>query len=171
MKATIFLLAFLSVGAYGAGKCQVENMQDVPADDPECFFYSGTAAYREEDFETAAVNWKKLIGIKSVPVESEHLKVSAYNNLGYLYYFGNGVKTNKKAALEYWAYAMKAGNEEAAYHLCHAYGGEKEPTYNPGLAIGYCKEGLRRYLLLKERDEQLEDIVNQLRKYIRILEK
>ncbi len=171
MKAIFLLLAFLSVSSYGADKCQLQKLEDLSADDPECYFYSGTTAFRAKDFEKAASYWKSLISLKSVPVEAEHLKVDAYNNLGYLYFYGNGVKINKKAALEYWAYALKAGNEEAAYHLCHAHAERKEPTYNPSVALGYCKEALRRYALLKERDEQIEDIVSQLRSYVQGLEK
>lgn len=158
------------VEAAGDGSCQLEEMRGTPVNDPECYFYSGTAAFRAEDYEKAASFWKSLIGLKSVPVEAQHLKVSAYNNLGFLYFFGHGVETNKKAAIEYWSYAMKSGNEESAYHLCHAFAEKKEPTYNPKVALGYCTEGLRRYGLLKERDGQLDEIVRELLAYVHTLE-
>jgi hypothetical protein len=65
---------------------------------------------------------------------------------------------------------MRSGNEESAYHLCHAFAEKKEPTYNPRVALGYCREGLRRYGLLKERDDQPDEIVHQLQAYVRALE-
>jgi TPR repeat protein len=159
-----------TVEAYGDGSCQLEELKGTPANDPECYFYNGTAAFRAEDYKRAALFWKSLIGLESVPVEAEHLKVSAYNNLGFLYFYGHGVETNKKAAIEYWSHAMRSGNEESAYHLCHAFAEKKEPTYNPKVALGYCREGLRRYGLLKERDGQLDEIVRQLLAYVRTLE-
>ena len=170
LKFNLALLVFLTANAFGAATCPLEELKGTSADTPECYFYSGTTAYRAKDFETAATYWKKVIGINSVPVELEHLKVDAYNNLGFLYFFGNGVQPNKMAAIEYWTYAMKSGNDEAAYHLCHAYADKKEPMYNPKKALGYCKEGLRRYSLLKNRNDQIEEVVVQLQKYVRKLE-
>jgi hypothetical protein len=171
LKFHLILLAFLTTNALGATTCPLEELKDISADTPECYFYIGTAAYRAKDFEKAATYWKELIGLNLVPIEVEHLKVEAYNNLGYLYFFGKGVPINKMAAIEYWTYAMKSGNEESAYHLCHAYADKKEPMYNPKVALGYCKEGIRRYALLKEWDIQIKEIVGELQKYVRNLEK
>jgi TPR repeat protein len=166
--AIMILLASADLRA--EAMCQLKQLASVSASHPECLFYSGTSAFRDEDYQRAAKSWKKLVGLKSAPVEFEHLKVSAYNNLGYLYFFGHGVKPNKKAAIAYWAYATKSGSEEAPYHLCHAYAESKEPTYDPKTAIGYCREALRRYGLMKAKDGDIEKIVGQLKNYIRKLE-
>lgn len=64
---------------------------------------------------------------------------------------------------QYWLPAEKAGHEEAAYHLCHAY--EEE---NPKLALGYCREALRRYG--KVEGTENGEVVAQLRLYINRLE-
>ncbi len=165
----LLLVIFGSGKAVAEDRCQLKDLESVSASHPECLFYSGTAAFREENYSEAARFWKKLISTRSVPIEYEHLKISAYNNLGYLYFFGHGVAPDKKAAIKYWMHATKAGNEEAPFHLCHAYAEEKEPGYDPGRALGFCKEALRRYELLEERPEGTEQIVRQLKRYIRKL--
>ena len=166
---TLLLMISCSGNVMAEERCQLKELESVSASHPECLFYSGTAAFREENYSEAAHFWKTLISTQSIPIEYEHLKISAYNNLGYLYFFGHGVTPNKKAAIEYWMHATKAGNEEAPYHLCHAYAEEKEPSYNPGRALGFCKEALRRYELLEEHSEGTEEIVRQLKRYIRKL--
>lgn len=171
LKFYLVLLVFISANAFGIDTCQLEKLKEISADSPECYFYSGTSEFRTNDFEKAAMYWKKLIALKVVPLEVEHLKVEAYNNLGFLYFYGKGVPINKLVAIDYWTYAMKSGSEESAYHLCHAYAVKKEPTYNPKLALSYCKEGIRRYALLKVWDKQIEYIVEELNKYVRNLEK
>jgi TPR repeat protein len=166
---TIFLaLAFwVAQSASAAGNCKLDDLTDKAADHPLCLFYTGTAAYRAGDFAQAATSWKALIALKSVPVELEHLQLSVYNNLGFLYFFGKGVKTNKVAAIDYWKYATKSGHEEAAYHLCHAYADREQATFSPKEARGYCKEALRRYGLLKDRGDGYDTIVSQINMYLR----
>lgn len=171
LRNLLILSVFLTSPTFGTEACPLPELKDTPANSAACYFYRGTSAFREARYAQAAIYWKALIGLKSVAVEEEHLKISAYNNLGYLYFYGKGVEPNKKAAIEYWGFAMKSGNEEAAYHLCHAHADSKEATYNPKIALGYCKEGLRRYGLLKERGPELEEIVAQLKAYVRKLEK
>lgn len=173
MKALLRLLlaiACLAVPlASSAAMCPLEGLTDVGAGEAPCLFYLGTTAYRAKDFKTAAMNWKALIALKSVPVESEHLKVDAYNNLGFLYFFGLGIAPNQKAAIDYWNFSAKSGNEEAAYHLCDAYADRKQPSYAPEKALGYCKEALRRYGLLKDRDTQIDEIVAHIHKHLNAL--
>lgn len=165
------LSALLTVTAHAAPSCELEGLTNVPADDVQCYFYRGTGAYRAENYKLAAANWKSLIALKSVPVEHQHLKVDAYNNLGFLYFYGDGVKQDKKTAIEYWNYAYGAGNEESGYHLCHAYGKASEPMYNPKLALSYCKDSLRRYEALKDEEHEQDEIIRQLRSYIAQLDK
>ncbi len=140
----LMIFAFSSV-ARAAEMCEEKNLESVPAKSVECYFYSGTRNFRAKNYQAAAVNWTALINLKSVPVELEYLRLDAYNNLGFLYFIGDGVKKNQKLALKYWNNATKAGHEESAYHLCHAYGENKTAIYNPKLALGFCKEALRRY--------------------------
>ena len=105
--------------------------------------------------------------LESVPLEYEHLRTSAYNNLGYLYFMGQGVKKDRSVAIEYWIHASTLGHEESTYHLCHAYGDAKESGYDPKKALGYCREALRRYSLVKtEDDTSNEVIIKQLDSYV-----
>ncbi|WP_157604157.1 hypothetical protein [Rhizobacter sp. Root1221] len=110
--------------------------------------------------------WLAVVGTKDLPKELEYLRLSAQNNVGYLYYMGLGVQKNSELAIQqYWLPAEEAGHEEAAYHLCHAYA-----DANPKLALGYCREALRRYRKLSEADENGGEVVAQLRRYISRLE-
>lgn len=166
-KVVLALAFSVAQTAAAAANCTLEELTDTAADGPLCLFYTGTAAYREKDFGEAAKNWKALIALKSVPAELAYLKLDAYNNLGFLYFSGMGVATNKAAAVDYWKYAYKAGHEEAAYHLCHARADADEAAYSRRAARGYCKEALRRYDRLKERGGSHDAIVGQLNKYLR----
>ena len=171
-KLLIAALLFVFSAASGAADmCKLDKLKSVPANDPACYFYSGTASFRGGNYSDAAASWTKLVSLKSVPVDLEHFRTSAYNNLGYLYFFGRGVKKDKALAIQYWNYATRAGNEESAYHLCHAYGEKNEPTYNPKIALTYCKEALRRYNQLPKGGEGGSDVVRQINAYIARLEK
>jgi len=77
-----------------------------------------------------------------------------------------GVAVNKAAAIGHWQFATKSGNEESAYHLCHAYADRKEAGYAPELTRGYCKEAPRHYGLLKERDPEFDIIESHIHKYL-----
>lgn len=171
LKLLIATVIFASATTAGAAEmCKLEKLQSVTANDPVCYFYSGTASFRDGKYSDAAASWTKLANLKSVPVELEHLKTSAYNNLGFLYFTGKGLTTDKKLAIKYWNYATEAGNEEAGYHLCHAYADKREPTYNPKTALGYCKEALRRYSQLQNSNEDNSEIVRQINSYLSRLE-
>ncbi len=142
---TFILILGASQLASAAPMCTEPELSSYAADDARCYFYAGTAAYRAKDFKTAVVKWKALAALPELPVELEYLRLSAYNNLGFVYFYGLAGETDKQAALAYWKDAFKAGHDEAAYHLCHAYAVAQEPTYAPKLARGMCKEALRRY--------------------------
>ena len=159
-----------SFPAFGAEMCAREELKNFSASDARCYFYAGTAAYRDKNFKLAAENWKKLIALKGIPIELEYLRVDAYNNLGFLYFYGKETSPNKKLAVEYWTYAMNAGHEESTYHLCQVYGDSEQPTYNAKLARGYCREGLRRYESLKETGSQIDEIVRQMKETLSRLE-
>jgi hypothetical protein len=164
----VLALVFLGIQSVcAAANCTLDDLTDTPADGPLCLFYMGTSAYRDQDFAQAARHWQALIALKSVPAEQAHLKLDVYNNLGYLYYLGMGVKTNKVAAFDYWKYAYKAGHDEAAYHLCHAYADRKRAEFNPRVAREYCTEALRRYAAHEQRDRGDDTIVRQLRQHLR----
>jgi tetratricopeptide (TPR) repeat protein len=160
----------LGASSGAAELCKQHKLQTLPAMHPECPFYTGTAKYREKDYAAARTQWQALIDLKSVPREDEHPRIDAYNNLGFLYYTGRGVPRNHTRAIEYWGYAVIAGHEEAAYHLCHTYGKVDEPEYDPQRALGYCREAVRRYGQLKEQDQGTAEVIAQLKTYIERLE-
>ncbi|ARN22299.1 sel1 repeat family protein [Piscinibacter gummiphilus] len=155
-----------SATAAAAAPCQEPELESVASDDPECHFYKGTRHFREKDYQAALQEWLAVMEAKELPKELEYLRLNAQNNLGYLYYMGLGVRKNTELAIQqYWLPAEKAGHEEAAYHLCHAYAEE-----NRNVALGYCREALRRYGRLGETDEGDAAVVAQLRRYISHLE-
>lgn len=170
-KNVLFALAFfVAQSAFAAGNCQLKDLTDTAVDGPLCLFYMGTAAYRDKNFEQAAHHWKALIALKSVPAELTSIKLRVYNNLGFLYYTGKGVKINKIAAVDYWKYAFKSGHDEAAYHLCHTYADPKQATYRPRVGREYCEEALRRYGAHAESARaDSADIVGQVKEFLHAL--
>lgn len=175
MNTLRLLLSTLMIAAtansVAAEMCMLEQLKSVTSNSPVCYFYSGTSSFREGKHSDAATSWIKLVNLQSVPVDLEHLKTSAYNNLGFLYFMGKGVTKDKALAIKYWNYAADTGNEEAEYHLCHAYAEKREPTYNPRTALGYCKEALRRYRQLPKSENDSSEIVRQITNYISRLER
>lgn len=149
-----------------AAPCQEPKLETVASDHPECRFYRGTRHFREKEYSAALQEWLAVVDTKDIPKEFEHLRLSAQNNLGYLYYMGWGVKRSSETAIQrYWLPAEKAGHEEAAYHLCHAYADDSRK-----LALGYCREALRRYNKLSDTGEDNSAVVSQIRRYISRLE-
>ena len=164
MKSFVAILALLlwATSAMAAVKCDLPELDAVEKADPQCLFYTGTQHFREKSYESAVTSWKQLVALSDVPLEHEHLRTDAHNNLGYMYFMGWGVAADRKTALEYWSYAYKAGHEESAYHLCHYYGEPKEPVYRRQLAKGYCKEALRRYEQLGAKLNESAEVIRQL---------
>lgn len=162
----IALIALAVASSANAAPCREPKLEAVSSDHPECRFYKGTRHFREKEYSSALQEWLAVVDTKDMPKEFEYLRLSAQNNLGYLHYMGLGVKQNSELAIQqYWLPAEKAGHEEAAYHLCHAYADE-----NRKLALGYCREALRRYGKLSEADEDNSEVVAQIRRYISRLE-
>lgn len=170
MTLVLAVAGLLPLPAAASAMCPLKGLTTVDAVDARCLFHLGTTAFRAKEFEAAAISWKALIALKAIPVELAYLKVDAYNNLGYLYFSGLGMSANRAAAIDYWQFATKSGNEESAYHLCHAYADRKETRYAPQLARGYCKEALRRYGLLKEHDPGFDTIVADIHSYLNQLD-
>jgi TPR repeat protein len=162
----ISFIALVVASSANAAPCQEPKLEAVSSDHPECRFYKGTRHFREKEYSVALKEWLAVVDTEDMPKELEYLRLNAQNNLGYLYYMGLGVQQNSAFAIQkYWLPAEKAGHEEAAYHLCHAYADE-----NRKLALGYCREALRRYNKLGEADEDNGEVVAQLRLYIARLE-
>ncbi len=160
--ATLVALAAIASTA-SAAPCQEPKLESVPSTDAECYFYKGTRHFRAQEYSAALKEWLALVDKTDIPVESEHFRANAQNNIGFLYYMGWGVKQSPEIAIErYWLPAAKAGHAEAAYHLCHAYADEGNQ-----IALGYCREALRRY----EKSERTDsEAVAQIREYISHLE-
>ena len=132
---------------------------------PEHLFYVGTCNYRNKNYSKAARLWEKLLSIKGIDSEYHELQVSAHNNLGYLLFYGLGVKQNKIEALNHWNKAISLGHTESEFHLCHAYADTEELTYDPAKARLHCSKAELIYKGIEERDEIQEDILAIIRKY------
>jgi len=157
-------------GSAVSARCRLPELQELPESHPRCLFFRGTQSFRDQRYASAFANWQAIVDLGDVPVELERYKSGAYNNLGFLYFMGWGVDRDRNRAVNYWKLATKLGDAESEYHLCHAYGDSAEPSYNPSVALGYCKEALRRYTESKERTGNDEKIVEQLNRYIARLE-
>jgi TPR repeat protein len=165
-SAVLSLLVVFSafVTTASAAPCQEPKLESLSGSHPECHLFKGTRHFRAKEYSAASHEWLAVVDAKDMPKEFEHLRVDAQNNLGYLFYMGWGVKQDRERAMQqYWLPADKAGHEEAAYHLCHAYAED-----NSRLALGYCREALRRYGKIESAESG--EVVAQLRRYISRLE-
>lgn len=127
----------------------------------EQLFFSGTCYFRNKEFSKAAAHWDELLQLENTRTDREDFRTSTLNNLGYLYFFGFGVKEDKSRAVEYWQQAALSGHHEAEYHLCHAHAEKEEPTYDVVKARNHCKKALLIYhQKTKSNDRILSDLEN-----------
>ncbi len=130
------------------------------------YFYTGTCHYRNEDYKLAVENWIELSELEPATSDDEALKVSVLNNLGYMKYFGLGVKQNQLEAIEFWKRAVLLGHAEAEYHLCHAYADIKQATYNKENAKSHCNRALQIYRRMEKKDDE---ILKDIERYIELI--
>ena len=151
--------------------CKLESVDEgMSANHPVCLFYTGTQHFRNERYEMAAMSWDTL---RQLPeIESEHLslRISALNNLGYLYFSGFGVDADEALAVSYWRDAVSLGHDESEYHLCYALGNPDAPTFEPVTAKMHCDKAEAIYSFIKEPGESDKVILEIIRKYQALLD-
>jgi len=163
--ALIALLAW-SAGTFAKESCDPDDI-GLSADiiHPANLFYVGTCNYRNQDYEKAAELWYQLLDLENIDPEYHELQVSAYNNLGYLLFFGLGLDEDKTAAIDYWYRAISLGSTESEYHLCHAYADAEVSTYDPLKAKLHCEKAELIYSGIENRSEAEETILGLIRDY------
>ncbi len=75
-------------------------------------FADGKAAYDKGDYATALKEWKPL---------AEQGNAKAQNNLGNMYYNGEGVTQDYKSAIKWYKQAAEQGDAESQLHLGFMY--------------------------------------------------
>ncbi len=83
----------------------------VPAEDSP--YNKGTAAWRAKDYAEARKQWEASLA-QGGPDE-------AFNNLGFLHYYGLGGKADPETAVELWRKGAALAVSEAQLHLGEAY--------------------------------------------------
>ena len=162
----LILLASLSADPLGKEDCSLEAIGLSLEDDiAHRLFYTGTCHYRNQDYEKSAAAWEQLANMEDVSPESQSLRVDVLNNLGYLKFFGYGIREDKEQALDYWKMAISLGHYESEYHLCHAYADSDQPTFNRGKAEKHCEKAYLIYNGMEERTESEVEILRQIREY------
>jgi hypothetical protein len=82
----------------------------------------GVVFFRNEDYGKAAAMWR---------LSSNGGDVSSFNNLGYLTYYGKGVKQDYAEGIRLWRVAAEKGFPESQIHLATAYSDNRhlKPDY------------------------------------------
>lgn len=78
----------------------------------ETEYNQGVISFREKDYSNARLHWTRAT--------AENVR-AAYNNLGYLLYFGLGGATEPEKAVSLWTIAARNGDREAQWHLALAF--------------------------------------------------
>ncbi|MEX2963468.1 sel1 repeat family protein [Microbulbifer sp. TYP-18] len=167
MRAIVFILMLMVGFAYAEESCELKDI-GLNRGSPliEKYYYLGTCQFRNEEYAKAAQNWTEVAEQTEVKPGFVELQLNAFNNLGYLMFFGYGVDKNQEEAIEYWTKAIALGHEEAEYHLCHAYGDEKQSTYDPKKAIPHCEKARFLYQGDQSIDQTNDFILNQIKGYL-----
>lgn len=161
------VILLMSFDLYAKGSCTDEDIGLTPsAHLAERLFYTGTCHYRNGEYHKSVDLWGRLAKIENIDPRYNELQISAFNNLGYMLFFGNGVQENKAKAIEYWNKAISSGHTEAEYHLCHAYADVKVSTYNPVLARPHCEKARLIYQGIKQPDADEQVILKQIVGYL-----
>ena len=92
----------------------------------ESEYNQGVESFRAKDYSNARVHWK---------MATEQNVRAAYNNLGYLLYFGLGGTPEPEQAVSLWTIAAKNGDREAQWHLAFAF--EEGKGVNRDLVSAY----------------------------------
>ena len=140
--------------------------EEFPESHPICLFYSGTDHFRNNRMAQASSSWDRLLQLESYPDEYTDLRVDSLNNIGYLYFYGLGVETDKHQALKNWKEAVSLGHSESEYHLCHAYADRDQSTFDRVAAEEHCTRALDAYLSIEEPDDDDLAVLQIIREYL-----
>lgn len=88
----------------------------------------GVKAYVAEDYAAARVHWTRATEARILP---------AFNNLGYLLFFGMGGPEEPERAVALWTIAARHGHREAQWHLAAAYEEGKGVVHEPVAAYAW----------------------------------
>ena len=147
--------------------CSLENIGLTDESNiAEKLFFTGTCNYRNKNYAESARLWKKLASLDNVDTQYREYQIDTLNNLGYLTFFGYGLKEDKESAISYWNKAISLGHYESEYHLCHAYADKEVATYDPIKAKPHCEKARLIYKGIENKDEDAEVILNHIEKYI-----
>ena len=132
LAAKALLLLPLVAGAQET-PCPLEGLPDSLESAPECQFYLGTSAFRDQDYARAAEHWRRIVNGGS---DDGGYRVEALGTLGYLTYHGLGVERDMAIAVGYWMQSVEKGGIEARFQLGNAYSDPEFAGYDPvrGLA-------------------------------------
>jgi hypothetical protein len=111
MKKTLAMAAMLLAVSWSA----VAQSDDVAE------YNRGVDAFRAKDYAGARLHWGKLAAKPNA---------DAYNNLGFLLYYGMGGEADPVRAVALWRDAAEMGQRESQWHLAHAYEEGKGVTAN-----------------------------------------
>jgi hypothetical protein len=92
----------------------------------ETEYNRGVESFRAKDYSSARLHWGTAV--------KQNVR-AAYNNLGYLLYFGLGGTAEPERAVSLWTVAAKNGDREAQWHLAHAF--EEGKGVNRDLVSAY----------------------------------
>lgn len=165
LTATLLLLLSLQVQARES--CALADIGLTPGSPvPQQLYYAGTCHYRNGDHAKAVQQWIRLANLTHVDTRFIPLQVNVLNNLGYMLFFGLGIKEDQRKAVTYWEKAVAFGQGESEYHLCHAYADKSTLTYNPAKALQHCQKAVTLYRNRKDDSADKELILRQLDEYL-----
>lgn len=107
------LTFMLLLSAALLNSCTAIQGQRSSPEAPLSSYNKGVEAYRAQDYTQALTHWKEVIARQQSP--------SAYNNVGYLLYYGLGTPANPTEAVKLWQQVAQKGHGEAQWHLGTAY--------------------------------------------------
>jgi TPR repeat protein len=107
----------------------------------------GVKAFRAKDYGAARLHWGKLVS-QAFP--------EAYNNLGFLLYYGMGGEADPLRARALWRAAAEMKNHESQWHLAQAYEEGKAAPGNPVEAYAWYRCAEAGYRVNPSLDEEGE---------------
>jgi hypothetical protein len=140
MKKTVIIIAAMLLAASLNATAQSGDVTE---------YNLGVKAFRAKDYGAARLHWGKLAA-QPYP--------EAYNNLGYLLYYGMGGEADPVRAIALWRAVAEMRHQESQWHLAHAYEEGKGTQVNVVEAYAWYRCAEASYGVSPPADDEEEQI-------------
>ena len=152
IQKVLFISIAYMAGCNSKDACLPTSSQSEKRDDLECRFTLGRTAYGRKDYKQAAEHWGSVVRANPNSERDKTIIAIAHGTLGYLFYYGKGVKEDRKRAVELYKTAVRLGDLESRQHLGFAFSDQTNDFYDPVTAYAWYRSVEHHYKIILEEE-------------------